>query len=211
MKKALIILAVSLSLPIVSNAQARSTTRPVKKAQTSTIVKEAIAPPSANGKFKFISRLGFYNDVDEKKYVIISAPGKTAGEIKSSVMSSMSSMYSNPSKVISTLGDNIINVNGFAQNVFEKPFAGNTQYFSFSYNIRIEIKDGKIKLDAPNFSGITRREVYNGYTIDTRTVNEMDMLGDLASSDEAQQLKVTALFNAHINKIITGLSSSSDW
>ena len=37
------------------------------------------------------------------------------------------------------------------------------------------------------------------------------MLGDLELCDKSQQLKVAALFNAHINKIVAGLSSSSDW
>lgn len=211
MKRALLLLAVCLSLNIVGNAQTKRTVKPVKKTQTTTPVKESIAPPSANGKFYFKNIGGFYNDVDGKKYVIITAPGKSASEIKSSVMSSLSSMYSNPSRVISTLGDNIINVNGYTQDAFGKPFAGNTQYFSFNYNVKIEIKDGKIKVDSPNFSNITRKEVCRGYTIDTRYVEEYSMLGDLELCDKAQQLNVTAIFNAHINKIVAGLSSNSDW
>ena len=83
--------------------------------------------------------------------------------------------------------------------------------FYFSYNIKIEIKDGKIKVDSPNFSTIIRKEVCNGYTTDTRYVEEYDMLGDLELCDKAQQLKVAALINAHIDNIVAGLSSNSDW
>lgn len=211
MKRLLILLIVCLSLSNVVNAQTKRTVKPVRKVQTTTPVKETIAPPSANGKFELKGIGGFCNDVDKNKYIIITAPGKSASEIKSSVMSSLSSMYSNPSKVISTLGDNIINVNGYKQDAFAKPFAGHTQYFSFYYNIKIEIKDGKIKVDSPNFSSITRREVFRGYTTDTRYVEEYSMLGDLEICDKVQQLKVASLFNAHIDKIVAGLSSSSDW
>ena len=204
-------MTVCLSLSIVGNAQTKRTAKPGRKAPASTPVKETMTPPAANGKFKLKGIGGFCNDVDKNKYVIITASGKSASEIKSSVMSSLSSMYSNPSRVISTLGDNIINVNGYAQDAFQKPFAGNTQYFSFSYNIKIEIKDGKIKVDSPNFSTIIRKEVCNGYTTDTRYVEEYDMLGDLELCDKAQQLKVAALINAHIDNIVAGLSSNSDW
>lgn len=210
MKKTLMLLVTCLSLTIVGNAQTKRTARPVKKSKMTTPVKETIAPPSANGKFTF-NIVGFYNDLDKNKYVVITAPGKSSSEIKSSVMSSLSSMYSNPSRVISTLGDNIINVNAYTQDAFGKPFAGNTQYYSFYYNIKIEIKDGKIKVDSPSFSSITRKEICRGYIIDTRTVEEYSMLGDLELCDKAQQQKVIALFNAHIDKIVAGLASNSDW
>lgn len=212
MKSKLILLALCFSMCIIGNAQTR---RPAQRTTTPKApVKEAIVPPSANGKFKFFRDTeGFYNDTDKNNYVVISAPGKSIGEIKSSIMSSLSSMYSNPGRVISTLGDNIINVNGYAQDAFQKPFAGNIQYFSFNYNIKIEIKDGKIKLDAPTFSNVKRKEIYQGYyTLDTRYVTAEDMLSDLKLfCDETQQEKMAALFNAHINKIVAGLSSNSDW
>lgn len=211
MRKAVLLLIACLSLAIVGNAQTKRTTKPVRKAKTTTPVKEPIAPPSANGKFKLKDSGGFYNATDGNKYVIIAAPGKSVSEIKSSIISSLSSMYSNPNRVISTLGDNIINVNGYAQDAFAKPFAGNTQYFSFTYNIKIEIKDGKIKMDSPNFSNITRKEICRGYTIDTRYVEDYSMLGALELCDIVQQQSVAAIFNAHIDKIVAGLSSNSDW
>lgn len=211
MKRTLLLLALCMSLSVIGNAQTKKPVRKTNQTRTTQPVTKTPEPPSANGKFIFKDTGGFYNDVDGNKYVIIVAPGKSANDIKSSIMSSLSSMYSNPNRVISTLGDYIINVNGYAQDAFEKPFAGNTQYFSFNYNIKIEIKEGKIKVDSPNFSGITRKEVYRGYTIDTRYVEEYSMLGDLELCDKAQQQKVAALLNAHINKIVAGLSSSSDW
>lgn len=52
MRKAVLLLIACLSLAIVGNAQTKRTAKPVSKAKTTTPVKEPIAPPSANGKFK---------------------------------------------------------------------------------------------------------------------------------------------------------------
>ena len=119
-------------------------------------------------------------------------------------------MYSNPNKVISTIGDNLINVTAYAPNVFIVPFAGNNVYYSFTYNIKIEIKDGKIKVDAPAFSNITAREVFMGETLRNDYIDTNDLYYKLSKTLEQKQEEVAYIFNSHITKIINGLSNS-DW
>ena len=93
----------------------------------------------------------------KKDYVIITAPGKSVSDIKSSIMSSLSSMYTNPSKVISTLGV------------------------------------------------LTRNSATEKY-IDTYTLYE-----ELTKAGEQYQAKAEEIFNPHISKIVSGLSSNPDW
>lgn len=206
MKRLLMILVVCLPLSIVSNAQ---TKKPVKRT-TKTIAKTP-KEPSANGMFKFYSD-GLFHETDKKDYVIITAPGKSVSDIKSSIMSSLSSMYTNPSKVISTLGDNIINVNAYYSDVTIKDVIY-MKHYSFTYNIKIEIKDGKIKVDAPSFSKITERivPIIPGNSTTERYIEAPTLFGMLAKAGEKYQAPIEDIINSHITKIVSGLSSNSDW
>ena len=148
-------------------------------------------------------------------YVIVTAPGKSASDIKTSILSFLSDMYNTPSKVISTLGDNIINVNAHTSNAFEIHNINLPLYFkrySLTYNIKIEIKDGKIKVDSPAFSNIKEEEIsaYNYSVSDTHYLDTLHLYAALYEKEE-QQEKVEALINSRITKIVNGLSSNSDW
>ena len=208
MKRALLLLAVCLSLSVVGNAQ---TKKPVRKA-TQTRITQPVAktpePPSANGKFKYYYAEGFLNDTDKKDFVVITVPGKTVSDIKSSIVSTLSSMYSNPSKVISTLGDNIINVTAYASDAFYYSFSDRLQYYSFTYNIKIEIKDGKIKIDSPSFSNMFEKITFMGQTIGTDYIDLKKFYWAISDAKELQQEKVEKIFNSHITNIISGLSNS---
>lgn len=207
MKKLLMLLSVCLPLSIVSNAQ---TKKPVKR--NSKTVTKVSKEPSANGKFIFYSD-GFFNETDKRNYVIITAPGKSVGDIKSSIMSSLSSMYINPSKVLSTIGDNIINVNAYASDVIVKDAFISFKYYSFIYNIKIEIKNGKVKVDAPSFSKITERDVpiLPGNSDTEKYIDVYDLYAELSKAGEKYQAKAEKIINSHISIIVSGLSSKSDW
>ena len=84
-------------------------------------------------------------------------------------------------------------------------------YYSFTYNIKIEVKDGKIKVDAPSFSNITAREVFMGQTLRNDYIDTSDLNYYLSKTIEQKQTEVADIFNSHISKIVSGLSSNSDW
>lgn len=214
LKKSFLFLVVCLSLSVVGNAQTKKSVRKTPQTtRTTQPVAKTPAPPSANGKFKLDSKVnGIYNDTDGKDFVIITAEGKSASDIKSSIISTLSSMYTNPSNVISTLGDNIINVTAYASDAFIKPFGDTNMYYSFTYNIKIEIKDGKIKVDSPSFSNITERSVFMGQTLDISRIDTIKMYMELFLARAKGQAKdFENIFNSHITKIVSGLSSNSDW
>lgn len=207
MKKTIMLLIVCLSLSVVGNAQ---TKKPVRR--TSKNVAQISKEPSANGKFKFYTD-GFFHETDKKDYVIITAPGKSVSNIKSSVLSSLSSMYTNPSKVISTIGDNIINVNAYASDVLVKDEFISYKHYSFAYNIKIEIKAGKIKVEAPSFSNIIEKNVpiMPGNRTTEKYIDTQTLYEELTKAGEKYQVKAEEIINSHIDKIVSGLSSNSDW
>lgn len=211
MRKTVLLLIACLSLAIVGDAQTKRTAKSVRKAKTTTPAKEPVVPPSANGKFKFDWTKGFVNDADGKDFIVISAPGKSVNDIKSSVVSALSDMYSNPSKVISTLGDNIINLNAHESNACWYSTKDFVYDYNFNYNIKIEYKEGKIKVCSPSISNITERRyagsgIYDYFTID---LNKMYSLLHELKPEFTKILEDK--FNNHVSKIITGLSSNSDW
>lgn len=209
MKRILLFLILCLSLSIVCNAQTRRTGGKTTHPRTTRSTAIKAGPPTANGKFEF-TKNGFVNTSDGKDYVIITANGKSAASIKSSVISSLSELYKNPNKVISTLGDNLINVTGHSKDVFTVPFGDNNLYYSFTYNISIEIKNGKIKVNAPTFSNITEREVFNGESLRIDLIDSEDLYFELSRALAREQSDVADIFNIHITKIVEGLSTS-DW
>ena len=207
MKRTLLLLTVCLSLSIIGNAQ---TKKPIRKTIPQKTVK-APEPPSANGKFKFDWTKGFVNDADGKDFIVISAPGKSVNDIKSSVISALSDMYSNPNKVISTLGDNIINLNAHEPKACWYSTKDFVYDYNFNFNIKIEYKEGKIKVCSPSFSNITER-IYVGfgnYNSSNIDLNKMYSLLHKLNPEFAKTLEDK--FNNHVSKIISGLSSNSDW
>ena len=119
----------------------------------------------------------------------------------------------NPSKVISTLGDNIININAYASDVIVKDEFISFKHYSFIYNIKIEIKAGRIKVDAPSFSKITERDVpiLPGNSATEKYIDTYTLYEELTKAGEQNQAKAEEIFNSHISKIVSGLSSTSDW
>lgn len=210
MKRLLLLLALCLSLSTVGNAQTKKPVRKTTQHRTTQPVTKTPEPPSTNGKFKYYYGEGFLNDTDKKDFVVITVPGKSASDIKSSIVSTLSSMYSNPSMAISTLGDNIINVTAHASDAFYYLFSERLQYYSFTYNIKIEIKDGKVKIDSPSFSKMFEKVTFMGQTIGTDYLDLKRFYWALNDAKEPQQEKVENIFNSHISKIISGLSNS-DW
>lgn len=210
MKRLLMLLAVCLSLSAAGNAQTKKPVRKTAQAKTT----KTPEPPSANGKFKFDWAKGLVNDTDGKDFIVISAQGKPVSDIKSSIVSSLSDMYPNPGKVISTLGDNIINVTGYyANDVFWNVENDIIKIYHFTYNIKIEIKDGKIKVCSPTFSNITERRQSGSYVLGTSHISLSDFFYSLRKSKDSVDFGIilTDLFNAHVSNIVKGLSSNSEW
>lgn len=116
--------------------------------------------------------------------------------------------------MILTLGDNIVNVTAFyADDVFWQLDNEILKIYHFTYNIKIEIKDGKIKVSSPSFSNITERRQSGSYVLATSNIDLSAFYSFLRKSKETHSFLeiLTDLFNSHVSNIVKGLSSDSDW
>lgn len=134
------------------------------------------APDNCDGIIVF-NKIRFENNKNGKDYVIINAQEKNIQQIKESVINSVSSMFSHPDKVISTVGDNIIMINGYSSEDFIGYNDNGVFPFSFRYSIKIEIRDGRLKFNCPSISDCTMKDdrisVYTLYShIDHNYTNQ---------------------------------------
>ncbi len=85
--------------------------------------------------------------VDEnsvKHYLVLDVPSKSKKELYSSCLVSLSKMYTYPNKVLSTVENESIVINGFIQSLKDKNDLYNYQLY---YNINIQFKEGKLKIE----------------------------------------------------------------
>lgn len=82
--------------------------------------------------------------------VVNSEPQK---ELYNKVLNNITKLYVSPQNVISKVDNEMISVNGIAENcVSLKGMMGIKVLFSIQYNLQFQFKDGKIRVDAPTIT-----------------------------------------------------------
>lgn len=190
----------------------RTTTKATTKVSKPVVETPKPEPPSANGKFK-CKTSSFVNASDEKDFVVIAVEGKSASDLKSSVINILSGMFDHPDKVISTVGDNIVMVNsydatGYTEYTNENGRSYSTSY-TYAYSLKIEVKDGKIRVNSPSFSQLKPVLHYLGKVKTLSTYGEAEFYDTLHKAKA--EYKVENLINSYITKLVQGLSTSDDW
>lgn len=154
--------------------------------------------------FKFDSR-GIHSREDPSKdYVIHEVPGVSASDLRSYVVSAISELYKSPKNVLTTLSENVIQLETYASHVFYKKGASDTYPHDISYSIVIQFKDGKVRYNAP---------VINGIYADTFIGSlKLDMSKPITSLVEGKDRDLVASeFNKLVNAINGKIKSANDW
>lgn len=87
---------------------------------------------------------GFVNtDEPNLDYVVLHYDGVAKEELYKRILSYMNTQYRNPDKVLTTIENEQITINGMSDAEIKKPYA------DLHYNIVLWFKDGKIRMDAP--------------------------------------------------------------
>lgn len=193
------------------NAQTR---KPVRKStkSTTTVKKDTtpkVAAPSANGKFMVVGE-SLLNASDNKDFVVITYEGKTASELKTIVINTLSTMFNHPDKVLQSVGENVIMINSYADKCFTYcGKKGDLTHYSFNYSIKIEVRDGRLRVDAPSFSNFMGEFNYLGITKDMGPFGESFFWW--AVGEAKAQTKIEDLANVYITKLVNGSSSNEEW
>ena len=127
MKKVLMLMAIMIAVVVQANAQAEF-----------------------NG--FTISADGHYRAADGKDYIIYQFDGKSAKDIYTLICSNVSKVYNSPQSVMSTVENSSVAIHAFADDIlYQKSYLGIKFFYEGTYNLLIEIKDGRVKINAPSF------------------------------------------------------------
>jgi hypothetical protein len=156
--------------------------------------------------FKF-STDGLTNEQNPSNdFVIYEMPDMSSADIKVAVISTLSSMYKSPKDVISNLGDNIVQLDGYASGVY-RTMIGDTSYgHDFSFSLVIQFKDGKIRYNTPSI-----KQIYMEWPLPGMA--RLDMQKPLSSliSESNSRFLTVKYFNDLINTINSKIKKSNDW
>ena len=99
-----------------------------------------------------ISADGHYRSADGKDYIIYQFDGKSAKDIYTLICSNVSKVYNSPQSVMSTVENSSVAIHAFADDIlYQKSYLGIKFFYEGTYNLLIEIKDGRVKINAPSF------------------------------------------------------------
>lgn len=148
---------------------------------------------------------GIHSKQDPSKdYVVYEVNGVAASDLKAYVMSAISELYKSPKDVLTTLGDNMIQLETYASRVFSTGGGSDTYPHDISYSIIIQFKDGKVRYNAPNIKQIYA-ETFIGHL-------KLDMTKPITTLIEGKNRDLVALeFNKLIKTINNKISTANDW
>lgn len=159
--------------------------------------------------FKIDRELGFVDSMDHtKSFLIVPADGKNATEIKSLLLGTLSKMFAHPDKAVTTIGDNVVVVNGYNDTLIDNGDAETVNYFTFNYTYRIEIKDHRIKINAPVLSNFINHYKHGNFQQD-REFGPDQQYKFLTGADNST--KSHKYFNDFVDSIKQGINSDDDW
>lgn len=138
-------------------------------------------------------------------YVVYEIPNMSASELKSAVYTTLSSMYNSPKDAITNLSDNMIQIEGYKENIYYF-VAGSDIYFNdISFNMVIQFKDGKVRYNRP-----TIKMLYIGGPIGKGKAN-MALGIPYLIKKEKDRKSVDLYFGDLLRRLNDNLQKSNDW
>lgn len=162
-------------------------------------------------------------EASDKKFVVIEKEGQTQLELFNAIKAFATQLYVSPKDVISESGTEIITLNGIStKDVTCKKGLG-VLNVKMNYTIVFQIKDGKIRIDAPSINSMTSESRTLGGTLGSLyqiCLSKNEMLNGgyerivIFDKKIKQQTKdeIESFFNTLINSAINySAPKSEDW
>lgn len=139
-------------------------------------------------------------------YVVYEIPEMSAGELKSAAYTVLSSMYKSPKDVITSLSENMIQLEGYASKVYGK-WAGESYYNrDILFCLVIQFKDGKIRYNIPAI-----KQIYSEWPLSGMARLDMNKPLSFLVDDSESRQKVEDYFNRLIQSVNSKLKESAEW
>jgi hypothetical protein len=152
---------------------------------------------------------------DGETYEVVYYDGKTKEELYNELLVSVSSLYNNPQEIISTVENKLISINAIMSIPrYVGGLLGRVDT-NFHYVLKIHVKDGKIKVDAPYFTLLTFSTGGTQQDIEGWTRAQKFFKKDGTPSDKKGErefyFNVNSTFNELINAILKLEADNDDW
>ena len=146
---------------------------------------------------------------------VVSFPEKTKEKLYQELLVSASSIYNNPQKTISYVENKLISINAVQPIIWNVGGLLGAVEVNFHYVLKMHIKDGKIKVDAPYFSLLTFSTGASQPNIPewVKAQKFFKSDGTYRTKKGKQEfcLSVNEEFNALINQILKMQAEDEDW
>lgn len=157
---------------------------------------------------------GNFTTPDGKDYDVAVFEGKDATELFEMVNKHVALVYRSPKDVESNANDKIISIYGYAPNCTKISW-GLKMYLSFHYSLKFQIKDSKVRIEAPMLFEM-EGFCYSGYTFHDALMaaNIFNKKGVLSEKPKKRETAIMLedYFNDLINRIINGNEKTKeDW
>lgn len=161
--------------------------------------------------FKLTPDVSFKTD-EGNDYEIVMYEGKSAHEIYQLLATNITSLYNNPSKVMTSVDETTIKIRALGT-CFYYTALGRKIFLTGYYQLLFKIKDGKVRVSAPYFEN--RTENKDGYVVYLdEHVKKMYRKGNLKEKAELEYKYANFTINSIIKSIL-GLSKKlkeeEDW
>lgn len=89
-----------------------------------------------------------------KDYLIYEVPEMSASDLKASTLTTISSMYSSPKDIVTSLSDNMIQLEGYIASAYLSMTSKDLYPVDVSFTWTMQFKDGKIRINIPRIKQI---------------------------------------------------------
>lgn len=139
-------------------------------------------------------------------FIVYEVPNMKVADLKSAVYTTLSSMYKSPKDVITSLSDNMIQLEGYASGVY-RTNAGSTSYGKdILFDMVIQFKDGKVRYNRP-----TIKMIYTEWPLAGMARLNMERPLSYLIEENTSRTLVESYFNNLIRTINIKLKQSNDW
>lgn len=142
-----------------------------------------------------------------KDYLVYEVPGLSASELKASTLNTISSMYSSPKDVVTSLSDNMIQLEGYISRAYYSKAGTDFYPVDFTFAWTMQFKDGKIRINIPKIKQfyVTNVPLMGSLRLDMS--NPISVLVDEDSNRRGVAFKLNELISA----ICKNAKSANDW
>lgn len=195
-----LLLLISLAFALTSMAQ-------VPTDSISQTEEQRVATVNKNCKLKFTDAGLVSEQNPTKNYLVYEVPGLSASELKASTLNTISSIYCSPKDVVTTLSDNMIQLEGYISRAYYSK-AGDSLYpVDFSFTWTMQFKDGKIRINIPKIKQIYVTGVPLMGSLKLDMTKPISVLID----DDSNRRMVAYKLNELIYAICKNAKSANDW